>query len=107
METKIINLDNMKTTFLITLGGREYTQKRMTVRQFIDGDILKKVSRIETDKEMSVLEKVESMIDIITANTEIPRDVLLEQDMFTISRIIMILQGIDPTEEEAPDIEKK
>lgn len=107
METKIINLDNMKTTFLITLGGREYTQKRMTVRQFIDGDILKKVSRIETDKEMSVLEKVESMIDIITANTEIPRDVLLEQDMFTIRRIIMILQGIDPTEEEAPDIEKK
>ena len=107
METKIINLDNMKTTFLINLGGREYTQKRMTVRQFIDGNILKKVSRIETDKEMSVLEKVESMIDIITANTEIPRDVLLEQDMFTIRRIIMILQGIDPTEEEAPDIEKK
>ena len=106
MTTKIVNLDNLKTTFRITLDGKEYDQKRMTVKQFIDGDIQQKISELEND-EISLKEQVSAMIDIITAHTEIPKDVLLNQDMDTIQRIILILQGIDPSEEEAPDTEKK
>ena len=107
MTTKIVNLDNLKTSFLITLDGKEYEQKRMTVKQFIDGDIQQKVKNLEENKKLSAVEQINEMIDIITANTKIPKEVLLEQDMDTIQRVILIIQGIDPSEEEAVDTKKK
>ena len=107
MTTKIVNLDNLKTTFRITLDHKEYDQKRMTVKQFINGDIQRKVEKLQKAEAMSPAEQVNEMVDIITAHSKIPRQILLDQDMSTIQRIILIIQGIDPTEEEASDTGKK
>ena len=113
MATKTVNLDNYKTTFEITLDGKVYKQHKLSVGHFIDGGIQKKIVKLSKGN-LNPQKKISLMVDVVVANTEIPKDVLLKQDIEILHKLVQILQGVDPTEiseqsdtAEASDTEKK
>lgn len=94
---KVINLDRFRTTQTVSLEGIEYEVYGMTVRQFLENGG-------EQHEFENAQDQFNFFIDKLEKSTNIPRDVLVDQEPGVLAALFKVCQGIDPEiEEGAPE----
>jgi hypothetical protein len=91
---KVINLDKFKAVQMVSLDGKEYEVKGLTVDQYLKGEI-EKLEEATSEKE-----KLENILAVLTGLTNVPRSVLVKQPFPVLNALIQICQGNDPSEDE-------
>jgi len=103
---KVINLDKFKSIQKVQLNGKEYEVYGLTVDDYLNKGVIDKI-----DKAKASEKKVSAMLEALEKFTNIPKSVLVKQEFPVLSALIMVVQGIDPTEQddkkEASGTEKK
>lgn len=97
---KVLNVDKFSTKYKIVIDGKEYTIKAMSVKQFSELDITRKLN---ADDEGSL---VEAMIEILKTVSDIPEDVLWNQEFKVLTILLGIAQGQNPEDEVVEEEEK-
>jgi hypothetical protein len=97
---KLVNLDKFKTVVDVVINGTQYQVRGITVGQFINGDIANSFN-----EQLSDIDRINKMIELIAKSSNIPVEVLKELDLNIITKLIQIMQGIDI--EDTDDTKKK
>lgn len=99
---KTINLDKFRVQTAVTIEGKEYIVKGMTVGQYINEDFENKFNEAKTDKE-----KVKVMVDTLLKLSNIPEEVLYGLDFTSLLILSQITQGADIEEQKEGEDDKK
>ena len=99
---KTVNLDKFRKQTAVTINGKEYIVKGMTVGQYINDDFDNKFKNAKTDKE-----KVKVMIGTLTKISNIPEEVLYDLDFDSLLILSQIAQGVDIEDEVESEENKK
>ena len=92
---KIINLDKFKAIQKVSLSGQEYEVYGMTVGQFIDGTLQEKLKAANDGDPKQIFC---TMLEALEKMTNIPVEVLKDQNFKVLETLLSIAQGNDPEE---------
>lgn len=92
---KVVNLDKFKKHQTVILEGNEYKIFGIKVSEFFEEDM--EESKYE---KMGIKEQVKFFIDSILKHSDIPKDVLLDQELDVLMALMQVMQGIDPEAEK-------
>lgn len=87
---KFINLDAFKSVDRVTLGGESYEIYGRPVKDYLESDIDAILSECKTVKE-----KFSVLVEFAMAHSNIPRKVLVKQDMGVLNAILKVINGVD------------
>ena len=88
MESKVINLDQFKTTQVV-LDGETYEVRKPTIREFFGDDFQGMEERQKAAE--SGKERLALMVNVLAKYTNIPEAVLYEQDVDTITVLALMM----------------
>jgi hypothetical protein len=97
---KVINLNQFKRHQQVELDGKVYTVRGITVSEVIDDEFGSKFAEAETDKD-----RVKVMVEQMCKLSDIPYDLLMNQDMELLTALMEVAQGNDPTAEKEEFVE--
>lgn len=100
---KLINLDKFKTEQKVILDNQEYSIKGMSVREYMDNNIDEQMAQATTEQD-----RIRLLIEKLKILTNIPEDVLFNQEFSVLIALIQVTQGLTPdTPSEEVTSEKK
>lgn len=93
---KVVNLDKFRNKSIVILDGEQYEVKGLTVNMYLnDSDFAEMNANPEDQKG-----QIERMLNILTKLSNVPREVLVEQDFAVLSALMLVAQGGNPEEKE-------
>lgn len=92
---KVVNLDKFKKKQKVILEDAEYNIYGMKVGEFVEEGMDE--SKYEN---MTIKEQVVFFIDSILKHSDIPKEVLLDQEIEVLSALMQVMQGVDPSEKD-------
>lgn len=97
---KVVNLDKFKRKQKVILEGNEYEIFGVKTKEFFEEDF----EAINNDKS-DFKTQVRLFVDTIIKHSDIPEEILLEQELEVLMALIQVMQGQDP--EAGEDSKKK
>ena len=91
---KVHNLDKYKKKQQIILDGKTYEVKGLSVRMYLEDERMNKLDETASDKET-----VRIMVDLLSEITNIPTEVIKDQDIEVLKALVAVSQGEDPDQE--------
>lgn len=92
---KIVNLDSFKAVSKVKLDDIEYEVYGLTVNDYLHKGYMEAIDNA-TDR----IDQVKAILAVLRALTNIPEDVLLKQPFHILTALLMVIQGIEPTEDK-------
>lgn len=96
---KIINLNKFRIKNKVQIEDGEYEVYGMSVGDFIETDPIQEIDDVTDTKT-----KITKMVNLMCRYSNIPAAVLKKQPFAVLTAMILVIQGIDPTEQlESPE----